>query len=90
MARNRAANAVKNSKYNHEKDLALKIKDNNKLFWSYVRSKTKTKKSVCKLNKGNGELTNNEQDTANVLNDYFASVFEVENDNVIPSFEERA
>ena len=90
VARNRAANAVKNSKYNHEKDLALRIKDNNKLFWSYVRSKTKTKKSVCKLNKGNGELTNNEQDTANVLNDYFASVFEVENDNVIPSFEERA
>ena len=70
--------------------MALKIKDNNKLFWSYVRSKTKTKKSVCKLTKGNGELTNNEQDTANVLNDYFASVFEVENDNVIPSFEERA
>ena len=44
-----------------KKDIALKIKDNNKLFWSYVRSKTKTKMSVSKLDKRDGELTQCDQ-----------------------------
>ena len=36
--------------------------------------------SVCKLDKGNVELEKNDQQIADVLNDYFASVFEVEED----------
>ena len=89
VARNNATNEVRKSKYNYEKDLALKIKDNNKLFWSYVRNKTKTKKSICKLGKGNAEFTSNEQKTANTLNEYFACVFEFESDLNIPNFEEK-
>ena len=30
--------------------------------------------SVCKLDRGNGELTKNDQKTADMLNDYFANV----------------
>ncbi|MEW8547283.1 MAG: reverse transcriptase domain-containing protein, partial [Candidatus Thiodiazotropha sp.] len=90
IARNRASGEVRKTKYNYEKDLALRIKENNKLFWSYVRSKSKTKKSVCKLDKGNGELTKDEQETASILNDYFASVFELEDDQNLPNFEEQS
>ena len=56
-ARNKVSSELRKAKYLYENDLALKIKDNNKLFWSYVRSKSKTKMSVCKLDSGNGELT---------------------------------
>ena len=49
-----------------------------------MRSKTKTKMSVSQLDKGNGELTNTDQETADVLNNYFASVFETEDDQNIP------
>ena len=45
--------------------------------------------SVCKLDRANGELTKNDQETADVLNDYFASVFEVEDDQDRPTFPEQ-
>ena len=69
-ARNKVSSELRKAKYLYENDIALKIKDNNKLFWSYVRSKSKTKMSVCKLYRGNGELTKNDQETADVPNDY--------------------
>ena len=80
---------MRKSNYSYEKDIALKIKDNNKLFWSYVWSKTKTKMSVFKLDKGDGELTQCDQEAAGVLNDYFASVFGVEEDQELPTFNEQ-
>ena len=57
-ARNRVSLELRKAKYSYEKDLALKNKDNSKLFWSYVWSKTKTKMSVSISDEGNGELTN--------------------------------
>ena len=42
-ARNRVTAELRNAKYNFEQNLAAKIKTDNKLFWSYVRSKQKTK-----------------------------------------------
>ena len=35
------------------------------------------------------ELTTGDQETANLLNDYFASVFEIEGDDPIPAFDDR-
>lgn len=37
----------------------------------------------------NGEVSTTPQETANTLNDYFASVFKVENHDNIPNFEDR-
>ena len=48
-----------------------------------------TKMSVSKLDKGDGELTQCDQEAANVLNDYFESVFEVEEDQELPTFHEQ-
>ena len=46
IARNNVITELRRSKYNYEKDLAAKIKTGNKLFWSYVRSKMKTKSNI--------------------------------------------
>ncbi len=70
-----------------KKDLAAKIKTDSKLFWKYTRSKTKTKFVINKLEKSNGELTTDDQESANVLNEYFASVFEDESMRNIPSLD---
>ena len=77
------------SKYNYEKDLATKIKTDNKLFWSYVRFKIKTKSNIGQLELPDGSSTNDNQEKAEILNNYFASVFAEEGPEAFPDFEER-
>ena len=48
-ARNLVISELRKGKYLYEKDLAAKIKTDNKLFLGYVRSKSKTKSTVSKL-----------------------------------------
>ena len=67
------------ARYEYEKGLgclASQIKRDNKQFWKYVRSKTKTVTKVNRLKVPDGTLTTNDRETANVLNEFFASVFE--------------
>ena len=85
-ARNKVSLKLRRSKYIYEKDLAFQIKDNNKLFWSYVLSNSKTKMSVCLLDKGNGELTSSDQETADIVDNYFTSLLERENDQELQNF----
>ena len=89
VERNKVVTELKKSKYHYEKDLATRIKTDNKLFWSHVRAKTKTKSTLGALENQQGELTNNETETANLLNNYFASVFEIEPNDQLPDFQER-
>ena len=89
IARNHVTEELLNAKYFFEKNLPAKIKTDNKLFWNYVRQKSKTKSSVSKLLMSNGNLTSSDQETANTLNEYFAGVFTEENENNIPEFEHR-
>ena len=59
----------------YEKDLSEKIKsDNIKLFWSYIRSKTRIKTAVSRLENAKNELSDSNQETANILNEFFANV----------------
>ena len=88
-ARNRVTAELRNAKYNFEQNLAAKIKTDNKLFWSYVRSKQKTKTVLQQLQTENGEFSNDSAEKANLLNNYFASVFEVEGSKPIPEFPDR-
>ena len=87
--RNKVVSELRKSKYYYEKDLAARIKTDNKLFWSHVRAKTKTKSTLGAIENLQGNLTSDETESANILNDYFASVFEVEENDQIPEFEER-
>ena len=75
--RNKVVSELRKSKYYYEKDLAARIKTDNKLFWSHVRAKTKTKSTLGAIENLQGNLTSDDTESANILNDYFASVFRV-------------
>lgn len=65
--------------------MADKVKDNPKMFWKYINSKLTIKPGVTKLKQPNGQLTTNDLEKANVLNDYFCSVFTKEDTTTLPS-----
>ena len=64
-ARNNVKTELRKAKYIFEKDLASKIKTDNKLFWSYVRSKMKTRSGLGELEMPNGCLASDNQEKAN-------------------------
>ena len=80
---------MKHAKYHYEKSLASKIKTDTKIFWKYVRFKSKTKSTVSKLQMNNGALSTTDQETATTLNSYFTTVFEKEPDGPLPVFQNR-
>ena len=88
-SRNRVITEMRKSKYEYEKNLASKIKTDSKLFWSYVRTKLKTKGKLGQLKTEDGTITNDSQVKAEVLNTYFASVFVMEDQGALPEFDDR-
>ena len=68
-----------------ERRLADNIKNNSKSFYSYVSSKSRSNKKVGPLKGENGELTSNNNETAQCLNKYFCTVFTKENLNNLPT-----
>ena len=82
---------LRRSKYNYAKDLAAKIKTGNKLFWSYICSKMKTQSNLgqFKFELPDGSYTKDNQEKAEILNSYLASVFAVEGPEALPEFEDR-
>ena len=75
---------LRNSRRNFEKKLADNIKDDNKSFFAYARSKTKSKVQVGPLTGSDGTAVESVEDTANLFNNYFASVFTSEDTSTIP------
>ena len=55
----------------------------------YVRSKMKTKSNIGQFELPDGSYTNDNQEKAEILNSYFASVFAVEGPEALPEFEDR-
>ncbi|MEW8547739.1 MAG: hypothetical protein AB2693_29880, partial [Candidatus Thiodiazotropha sp.] len=89
QARNKVISELRKAKYYHEKNLAAKIKTESKLFWGYVRSKLKTKSAIGQLETTDGLVVDDNQEKANLLNRYFASVFSKEESIPLPHFEDR-
>ena len=77
VALNKVTAELKKLKYYFENDLASRHKTEKKLFWDYVRTKTSTTTKVGNLIQANGEATVGDQEIPNLLNDYFACVFEI-------------
>ncbi|XP_072023433.1 uncharacterized protein [Amphiura filiformis] len=65
------------------------FKKKPKAFYSYVRAKQKVKAGVSQLEDEKGELTKTDQETANVLNNFFKSVFTNEPDGDVPTLPDR-
>ncbi|PKU32102.1 hypothetical protein llap_17594 [Limosa lapponica baueri] len=70
-----ARNQIRQAKAQIEFNLARDIKDNKKNLYKYVRDKGKTREDVGPLWKETGDLITQDMEKAEVLNDFFASVF---------------
>ena len=70
----------------YEKQISENIKTNNKPFWKYVQSKTKTRESVGNLVDNSGVTVTEGAKKATVLNEFFTSVFTKETTSEMPIF----
>ena len=71
---------IKISKKLLELHIASNCKENTKECFRYVREKKTLKSTIGPLLSAEGEIVTDERETADILNDYFASVFTVEGD----------
>ena len=72
---NIATREVRKAKRNFEEKLASNIKTDVKSFYAYTRSKLKVKDKVGPLVDSNGNIVTDNLVAANILNDFFCSVF---------------
>ncbi len=86
--RNQITNDIRKAKRKFEMNLADRIKEDPKTFYSYVRSKRISKESIGPLVNESGNITEDNHEMGRILNKYFASVFTVEDtrniDTLIP------
>ena len=75
---------VSQTKCQKEQKIAREAKNNPKALFQYINKKTKPRETVPDLTKPNGELTENSQEKAQVLNEFFGSVFTNEADSNFP------
>ena len=69
-----------------EIDISKDLKDKPKVFWSYAKSRLKTREQISTLINPDGSPAATPQEKAETLNNFFASVFTVEDlDNVPPA-----
>ena len=88
--RNQVKNRMQNTKIKFEKDIAERSKHSPKVFWSYTRSKLKTKTGVAPLlenTKDNSSTKYADKEKADILQKQFASVFTREPDGELPNFD---
>ncbi len=88
-ARNQTKWAVRQAKKAYETSITKEVKRNPKVFFKYAKSKLKTRSGIADLIKENGEKTKSTQEKAEVLNNFFASIFTQESVEQIPDFETR-
>ena len=91
--RNKVKNMITYFRKQKEKIISMDVKKNPKAFWKYISVKTKTRSGItvlhCDPNDESSRLTNNDSHKANLLNEYFASVFTNEPHGIIPILETR-
>ncbi|KAK3757934.1 hypothetical protein RRG08_058248 [Elysia crispata] len=83
-ARNKAARECRKAKIRLEKKVAQQAKRNPKSFWSYVKAKTSTRSGIGDLKRDDGTIASADKEKAQVLNDFFQSVFTEEPDGELP------
>ena len=84
QALNLATTEIRKSKRTFEKKLAGNIKNDAKSFYAYVRSKQKVRDKVGPLENNMGNIISDGFQMAEVLNEYFSSVFTTEDISSLP------
>ncbi|WAQ99940.1 hypothetical protein MAR_024313 [Mya arenaria] len=80
---------IRFSKKKYQKSVAESSKTSQKSFWSFVKGETNTRSGIGDLRDKNGNIATEIKDKANILNDFFASVFTREDNSEIPNFEDK-
>jgi hypothetical protein len=83
LAKN-VAKVIRNAKRKCERELLREKDKNNRKFTKYIKSKTKARTTIGPLKGENGQLEAEDKQMANILNDFFVSVFTQENLEFIP------
>ena len=81
---NLATTEIRKSKRTFEKNVAGNIKNDSKSFYAYVRSKQKVRDNVGPLENNKGNIISEGFQMAEVLNEYFSSVFTTEDISSLP------
>ncbi|KAK3101568.1 hypothetical protein FSP39_004535 [Pinctada imbricata] len=89
VARNNASGKIKKAKREYEQSIANNVKKDPKTFWKYVKTKTKIKDSIKNLRDSDDKIIDDQTKKANLLNNYFTSVFTKEDLDNIPIFDDR-
>lgn len=89
QVRNETNEFVKKSKRNYEKHIAQKAKTEPKQFWRYVKCKTKAKSGVFNLKNDSGEFVSSDKEKAEVLNEFFSTVFTKEDRSTVPGIPDK-
>lgn len=84
-ARNKVNGLVKKDVRKSRKKLLRSFKGKPKRFYGFMRSMQTIKENVVALQKDNEELTASDQETADLLGCYFASMFTLEHDEDMPN-----
>jgi ribonucleases P/MRP protein subunit RPP40 len=84
LYRNKLVNDIRKSKFNLENKIADDIKTNPKAFYSYINSKTGSKK-IGPIYNSNNILIEDEIEMSQTLNTYFSSVYNIEDNSVLPT-----
>ena len=84
ITRNNTQSEIRLAKQTFEDKLIADVKENPKAFWKYVGNKSGSKSGIGDLIGPGNDIVEDEQDKANLLNQYFSSVFTKENTSTIP------
>ncbi|KAK3095343.1 hypothetical protein FSP39_013497 [Pinctada imbricata] len=90
-ARNKVKSMIKKDRKVRERRIAETSKSNSKNFWSYVNSKRKTKSGIGELHTqkdGKTCIASTDLDKAEVLGEFFTSVFTMEDNHDYPPVKE--
>ena len=88
--RNRTNRTINKAKFDYEQKITTEIKSNPKQFWKYINAKSNRKRDLVDLVDEAGNLVTDEKDKAELLNNYFSSVYTKEDVSNIPNIENRA
>ena len=88
ILRNKLRSLTRKLRHDHEYQLAINIKLNPKAFWKYTNSRLKTRSKIADLTRQDGSIATTEEDKAELLNEFFSSVFTLEDKTNLPHMED--
>ena len=86
--KNSLRSLTRNLRRTFESKLAKDLKTSPKKFWSYVKSRTKSRIKIPSLRRADGSVASTSSEKAEALNNFFSSVFTKENLSTIPRTEQ--